>query len=510
MTNILTLTLSYLGVSYTSSYTDKLYSEHPDKYNMLGISRMLAKYNILSSGHLYDNKEEVLGLTKAFIAPLLNGFALVTGIDKVNSAVTIVDTKGKRILSIRDFLSDWSGALLSIDSWDHASEPNFRKNAINQLLDKLKVSICAISMALLVFVGYVSHDKEPALFWARVALDVVGFIFCFFLIQKQLLGASYLGDKLCSAFKQKECNSVLYSKYSKVFFGLSWSEIGLGFFAANILLTSFYPSAIHVLSIINLLLIPLSLWCIWYQWFKIKQWCTLCLSVHAILLLESILSLFLFQWPISYPSVSYAGLSYCAVVFSIHYVVMLYESHLRLKSITYELNYLKTQEGVFNSILYQQPHIQVSSEDSHIVFGNPESEDIITVFSNPHCEPCAQAHEKISRLLKMSDAIKVQYFFTAFNDLLKESNRFLIGYYLSGNKDVEKVFDEWFAYGKNEKEAFFKAHPYTVGQLQVERELLLHQKWCENKRLSGTPTVLLNGYKLPPNYSIDDLENIIL
>ena len=509
MTNILTLTLSYLGVSYTSSYAEKLYSEHPDKYNMLGISRMLGRYSVLSSGHTFDNKEEVLSLTSPFIAPLSDGFVLVTGIDKVSNAIQVSDINGSRLLPVEVFLSDWSGALLAIDNWEGASEPNYRSNAIKQVVEKLTIVICVISVALLVSAGYVVHNVETAPFWVRVVLDIVGLTLSFLLIQKQLLGASYLGDKLCSAFKQRECNSVLNSKYSKVLFGISWSEIGLGFFLANILLTSFCPSTIHVLSIINLLLIPLSLWCIWYQWFKIKHWCTICLLVHMVLFLEGLLSLFFIRWPVDYPSLLYVGLSYCAVVLSTHYVVMLYESHLRLKSISYELNYLKVQEGVFNSILHQQPFIHVNAEDSHIVFGNPEAKDVITVFSNPHCEPCARAHEKISRLLKSSDAFKVQYIFTAFNEELKESNRFLIGYYLSGNKDAGQVFDEWFAYGKNEKGQFFKNHPYSGDKALIDKEMSSHQKWRDGNGLSGTPTVLLNGYRLPSNYSIDDLENII-
>lgn len=46
MNNILLSFLKSLHVKYTSDYAEKLYEEHPHKYNLYGLSKMLEEYGI--------------------------------------------------------------------------------------------------------------------------------------------------------------------------------------------------------------------------------------------------------------------------------------------------------------------------------------------------------------------------------------------------------------------------------------------------------------------------------
>ena len=39
----------------------------------------------------------------------------------------------------------------------------------------------------------------------------------------------------------------------------------------------------------------------------------------------------------------------------------------------------------------------------------------------------------------------------------------------------------------------------------VEVEFQKHNAWKEKTQLRATPTILINGYKLPDNYKIEDL-----
>jgi len=41
---------------------------------------------------------------------------------------------------------------------------------------------------------------------------------------------------------------------------------------------------------------------------------------------------------------------------------------------------------------------------------------------------------------------------------------------------------------------------------QVEAEFQKHEAWKEKTKLRATPTILVNGYKLPDNYKIEDLK----
>jgi len=42
---------------------------------------------------------------------------------------------------------------------------------------------------------------------------------------------------------------------------------------------------------------------------------------------------------------------------------------------------------------------------------------------------------------------------------------------------------------------------------QVEKEFQKHEAWKATTKLTATPTILVNGYKLPGNYKIEDLKN---
>lgn len=44
-----------------------------------------------------------------------------------------------------------------------------------------------------------------------------------------------------------------------------------------------FPEYTGYLALCNLICLPFSFWSIWYQKFRAKAWCTLCLSVQAIL-----------------------------------------------------------------------------------------------------------------------------------------------------------------------------------------------------------------------------------
>ena len=96
-------------------------------------------------------------------------------------------------------------------------------------------------------------------------------------------------------------------------------------------------------------------------------------------------------------------------------------------------------------------------------------------------------HKRIENLLeKVGDRICVQYIFTAFDGDLENSNKQLIAVYLHHPlKEATRILHEWYTGGKYEKDDFFKRY--------------------KNTQLTATPTILINGYKLPREYRIEDV-----
>ena len=83
--------------------------------------------------------------------------------------------------------------------------------------------------------------------------------------------------------KQGDCNNILTSEYSQLLGLISWAEIGFSYFVFNLLVILLNPSWVRYLCIMNLFTLPYTFWSIWYQKYKMKTWCILCLSVQCIL-----------------------------------------------------------------------------------------------------------------------------------------------------------------------------------------------------------------------------------
>ena len=69
------------------------------------------------------------------------------------------------------------------------------------------------------------------------------------LLQKQMHVESRQADKICSLFKQKDCNNVLESESAKLWGNIGWSEIGFGYFLTNVLLLLFVPAMITYIAL---------------------------------------------------------------------------------------------------------------------------------------------------------------------------------------------------------------------------------------------------------------------
>ena len=72
-------------------------------------------------------------------------------------------------------------------------------------------------------------------------INLAGAGVSFLLLLKQGKVQSEYTDKICSLFKQGDCNSVLESDAAKLWGMFSWSEIGLGYFISSLTLVVFYP-----------------------------------------------------------------------------------------------------------------------------------------------------------------------------------------------------------------------------------------------------------------------------
>jgi hypothetical protein len=102
--------------------------------------------------------------------------------------------------------------------------------------------------------------------WSKAyQINLAGMYISWLLLLKQMKIESRYADKICSLFKQNDCNNVLESEGAKLFGVIGWSEIGFGYFSVNVLLLLFSPALVTVIALINIFTLPYTLWSVWYQ-----------------------------------------------------------------------------------------------------------------------------------------------------------------------------------------------------------------------------------------------------
>ena len=116
-----------------------------------------------------------------------------------------------------------------------------------------------------------------------IMVDLAGLTVTSMLMLKSLNIHTTAADRVCSVLQRGGCDKILAMEASK-FFGLfGWSEVGLGYFAVSTAALLLFPSYINYLAMANICCLPFTFWSIWYQRFRARHWCTLCVITQGLL-----------------------------------------------------------------------------------------------------------------------------------------------------------------------------------------------------------------------------------
>ena len=512
-TNILTNFLGLLKVKHTQDFSNRYFNEHPYKYNLYGLSKILSDYKIENAGtRITDKENDLFRIDCPFIAHTGNDFIIVYKVDA--EKVSYLWNNKKITLSVSQFIQAWSGIILLAETTPHSIEPNYKEHRKKELWG-ITQKLIIFSAGILIFgIAYISRllfiDAGISLL---LLVNLIGvYIGCLLVLKQMHIHSQYV-DKICSLFSKSDCNNVLESDASKLWGVFGWSEIGLGYFSANVLLLLFFPLAVTLLALLNILTLPYSFWSIWYQKTKALQWCPLCLIVQVLLWAIFIIN-YLFGY-IQIPNLSYSIIRLFIFIASV-YSILIFGLNLLIPSISrggeieqtrQEINAVKANEDVFRTLLVQQPHYEVSKDDSQIFFGNPDAQLKVSILTNPFCDPCAKMHKRVEKFLQDTNRKAcVQYLFSSFKPDLDYANKYLIGVYLEkDHKEFEQIIGNWFEKGKTLKEKLFENLQLDMTNPEIEAEFQKHEAWKVKTQLRATPMILVNGYKLSDNYKIEDL-----
>ena len=515
MRNIIQSFLHSLGIPYTKLFSEKLFEEHPNKNNMLGLSQMLKAYGLDMVGVRFVDKENA-ELPIPCILHIYGGFVVAT--KQEAGKIPYIWNDNPVTKEVSEFCQIWTGHALIADEKDFtkATEPDYRKNKRRETLMLIIKYIIAVGSVAVLIAGFIAYGS-----FLIIPLDIdfvfssVGLIMSILLMQKQLLQTSRWGDKVCSFFHQTDCNNVLHTQYGEIG-NLTWSEIGTGYFLARLICLSLLPETYFSISVFDWCAMAYLIWSLWIQAIVLRKYCTLCILVQVAVWVIGFADIYAVangMIPLNkavFPFIL-SGILILIAVFCVHCFSKIHFYTKELQEAKRKLRSFKSDFDIFEHKLKQGTKVDDRNCKSDILFGNEEARWQITILSNPHCNPCARMHERVESLLeKYGDSICVRYVFTSFSEDLEVSARFLISAYFQFGKDASRlIFKKWYSEGKSISKEYIGSFNVDQETEQVLEEMRKHNEWKALTGFTATPTIIVNGNELSDDYDIEDVIDIV-
>jgi protein-disulfide isomerase len=492
-------------------------SDHPDNPSLLALSDCLTSWNINNQAYLISREDyDVNDLLFPFVAHFSERggrFVLIKQID--NGNVRFSDEENEEaIMPEAEFLRRWDGIALHAELAENSGEKDYVQKKLSFFLSDL-----ALPIGLILFLGILGLILyQQSIVWQQVIsllIKLAGLSVSILLLAQSINADNPFIQNLCSLGKKNNCNTILKSGAAKITSWLSWSEVGFFYFAGSFLSLLVNPASIVFLAWLNILAIPYSIYSISYQ-YKNKNWCMLCCAVQALLWLELLTNLIFGNLTLSlaFSLFNIALLMICflspIVIFS--FLKPIFLASAQLKPVQQQLKKFKYNNDLFKQALTSQPRYTVSDELLPIVIGNARAETVITVVSNPFCGPCSKAHKTIAEWLKTRADIHLKVIFSTADhdhDSATKMARHITALSLMKNQQVtENALNAWYDQSNKEFENWAEQYPVEINDT-VAGVTEKHKAWCRMAEIAFTPTILINGYKLPEPYRLEDIKYLL-
>ncbi len=490
---------------------------HPDYPSLLAINDVLNQFGIANYPFNNITIEKLLHVPCPFIAHTKNKqFLLIKDINK--TSVQLNDTT----ISLDDFAAKFDGVIMAVEPLEEAGDKNYNENKWLQTLDALRTPVSLAGLVAITMLALIYQSSYLLnINWQIAAVTLfklAGVITSILLLIQSIDSNNPLIQKLCQNDTNKNCNAILSSPAAKAFSGLTWSEVGYFYFSGTFLTLLFNSNSIsilQILSILNIISLPYTFYSIYYQWRVAKVWCVLCSTIQGLLWLEFIPLITMLKMPLLAPTAK--ELSSLLICFITPFIAWIWIKPFlvnaqKITPLNKQLNKFKYNIDLFNKLLTEQIKYTTPDTSWSVVLGNMENPDkIITMVSNPYCGPCDGAHKIIDELLESKNNIQVRFVFV-FNNIFSEDDkrmvvaRHLLALDTNGNKTmVKNALHDWYTLRQKDFTEWTKKYPTNYDDGVISK-LEQQTNWRNIAEIISTPTTLINGYKLPYPYQLDDLK----
>lgn len=475
---------------------ENLFLSHPnypslyavtDTFDLLQIENVAAKVP----------KEQFTELPNSFLAIVSDDIVLVA---KENTSMTIEKEKvGKKKVLINDFLNDWNGIVIAIDT------KNIPKNKTAINFFKNKYIVLVVLLLLLVMVQF---EKLDWLFLLNFSFSLIGFLLSVFIIDEKINKTDGVVSKICSFSEKTSCDSVIKSNDAKITNWLDFSDLPIVFFAISILMIVFNLNSFLVINLASVFSLPIIAYSIWLQKVKLKKWCILCLGVSFVLISQSVL-FFVFGKQILF--------DYSSIIIPILLVISLWIfirpivfSTVILKKNNLDLIKFKRNFSIFNSLCKDVIDEEKLNSLQKIEIGSNEATITLGLIVSPSCGHCHTAFKEGLQLQKLNPIkLKLEVFFNLNPDNGENPYFSIAENLLQINKDcpekIEEALSDWHIKNMDLYQWKLKWKQKDI-EYTIEKALRRQYEWCLINELNYTPVKLINNKLFPSEYTIEELK----
>lgn len=513
--------LKYLKIKITKTSLVKELQKHPNDLSLLAISDTLSHWHIANAAYrigIYN----LPALPLPFIAHVSSNGGEFVLIEKIGDHFVTVSNEHFKNYQIDkvQFEKEYTGNVLVAEASPEAGEKDYKKKREEEIISDLRLPFILSGIVIVFLLTAWTHTFTIiAPTWREITLIMIkicGVITSILLLIHSVDDHNPFIQRLCTGGRGSNCNSILSSKAAKITSFLSWSEVGFFYFTGSLLSFLFEGNnVIPSLAVINLLCLPYTIYSIWYQFFVVKQWCPLCCTVQALLWLE-----FLILSPYLYSDIFFLSSLTTILVIGFSLPVLSWSllkpwimKSRETQSIKQQLKRFKYNIELFRKLLLDQPRQEVPDAANSVMLGNPDAEKVITVVSNPYCQPCSKAHIALEQCLDGRQDVKLQIVFSTSNEE-KDRTTKVVAHIMTLFKQhdmnrAKKALDDWYSQKQKDYEGWAKTYPIGVEAEEVKNSLAIQKEWCKKAEVRGTPTIFINGYRLPDLYLPEDVRYFI-
>ncbi|RPE11981.1 hypothetical protein EGT74_00020 [Chitinophaga lutea] len=499
---------------------------HPDYPSLYSLSDILHRNGVTNNAYAVET-DSVFDFTPPFITYLKNlptgkDFVIVTEISK--TSVNYYSGHWKKVsVSREQFISSYQGIILQ---GKNLPKENTQTKLSSFLRSKLSFPIVGGIIILFLILGkYFSilSIGDSKIFVPLLALKLFGAIITTLLLTYEVDKSNSLIKNICTGSKELNCDAVLKSKGAKIW-GHTWSEIGFYYFfsTAIILLSSEITTPFKgaLLASLSLAATPFIIFSFYYQFKVVKQFCPLCLGIQVTLIVELIIALAsLNQYQFS-AFRQFSPIFLFPVIIALLLPVVCWKSLKRIfikasneKRYKYAYKRILNSPDYFNHQLNRETSAPEGWREIGMLIGNPNASITILKVCNPYCGPCAKAHHPLEQILKVNSNVNMRIIFTASthegDPRTAPVRHFISTQETEGPEKFSELLSKWYEAPIKDIAMFASNGTHKI-PTDIDKRIKSMEKWCEDAKISHTPTFYINGKKLPDRYSIEDLKTILL